>query len=56
MATIEEINDSMSKEEKLAVIRREFEQLYDPNHPVRNHMETLDSVEEIRIICEALKR
>jgi len=48
--------DAMSEEEKLAVIQGEFERLYDPNHPVRNHLETLDSVEEVRIIREALKK
>ncbi len=49
------ITDEMSKEEKLAIIQSEFERLYDPNHPVRNAVETLDSVEEVRIIKEALK-
>ena len=50
------LTDTMSKEDKLAVIQREFERLYDPNHPVRNHLKTLDSVEEVRIIREALKK
>lgn len=50
------LTDEMSEEEKLAVIQREFERLYDPNHPVRNHLETLDSIEEVRIIREALKK
>ncbi len=49
------ITDSMSDEEKLAMIQSEFERLYDPNHPVRNNLETLDSIEEVRIIKEALK-
>lgn len=49
------ITDEMSEEEKLAIIQSEFERLYDPNHPVRNAIETLDSVEEVRIIKEALK-
>lgn len=49
------ITAEMSEEEKLAIIQSEFERLYDPNHPVRNNLETLDSVEEIRIIKEALK-
>jgi hypothetical protein len=49
------ITDEMSEEEKLAIIQSEFERLYDPNHPVRNNLETLDSVEEVRIIKEALK-
>ena len=49
------ITDVMSEEEKLAIIQSEFERLYDPNHPVRFAIETLDSVEEVRIIKEALK-
>lgn len=49
------ITDEMSEEEKLAIIQSEFERLYDPNHPVRFAIETLDSVEEVRIIKEAYK-
>ena len=49
------ISDNMSDEEKLAVIQHEFDRLYDPNHPVRNNLETLDSIEEVRIIKEAIK-
>jgi hypothetical protein len=48
--------DDMGGEEKLAVFHREFERLDDPNHPVRNLLSTLDSVEEVRIIREALKK
>jgi hypothetical protein len=40
---------------KNTFIQSEFERLYDPNHQVRNNLETLDSVEEVRIIKEALK-
>jgi len=47
--------EPLSEEEKLAIIQSEFERLYDPNHPVRFAIETLDSVEEVRIIKEALK-
>ena len=50
------ITDSMSNEEKLAVIRSEFDRLYDPTHPVRNHLETIDSVDVVRTIREALKK
>jgi len=50
------ITDAMSVEKKLAIIQREFDRLYDPNHPVRNHLETLDSVEVVRTIRESLKR
>ncbi len=50
------ITDSMSNENKLAIIQREFDRLYDPRHPVRNSIETLDSVEVVRTIRAALKR
>lgn len=55
LGDLKPITDDMSEEEKLAIIQSEFERLYDPNHPVRNTLETLDSVEEVRIIKEALK-
>ncbi|WP_134147316.1 Eco57I restriction-modification methylase domain-containing protein [Flavobacterium sp. 270] len=49
------IYDIMTDEEKLAVIQSEFERLYDDRHPVKFAIETLDSIEEIRIIKETLK-
>ncbi|RIJ45495.1 hypothetical protein D1614_22760 [Maribellus luteus] len=52
---LESISEKLSDAEKLAVINIEFQRLYDPNHPVRNNVETLDSVEEVRIIKDALK-
>lgn len=55
LGDLKPINDEMSEEKKLAIIHSEFERLYDPNHPVRFAIETLDSVEEVRIIKEALK-
>lgn len=45
----------MTAEEKLAIIQSEFDRLYEPSHPVRNHLETLDSVEPVRIVKEALQ-
>ncbi len=50
------LTDNMSEEKKLAIIQREFDRPYDPNHLVCNNLETLDSVEVVRIIREALKR
>jgi hypothetical protein len=44
------ITDDMSDEEKLSIIQREFDRLYDPRHPVRTIIETLDSVEVVRTI------
>lgn len=55
LGDLKPITDDMSEEEKLAIIQSEFERLYDPNHPVRFAIETLDSIEEVRIIKEALK-
>jgi hypothetical protein len=55
LGDLQPLKDDMSDEEKLAIIQSEFERLYDPNHPVRNNVETLDSVEEVRIIKEALR-
>jgi len=55
LGDLKPLTDDMSEEEKLAVIQSEFERLYNPNHPVRFAIETLDSVEEVRIIKEALK-
>lgn len=49
------ITDDMAEEEKLAIIQREFDRLYDPRHPVRNNLETLDSVAVVRTIRGALK-
>lgn len=48
------LNDNMSEEKKIAIIQSEFKRLYENNHPVRFAVETLDSVEEVRIIKEAL--
>ncbi|GEM_PF-142217 len=45
----------LSAEEKLAIIRSEFERLSHSDHPVRRALDTLDEVEEVRIIREALK-
>lgn len=48
--------DDMSEEQKLAIIQQEFDRLYDPCHPVRNNIETLDSIDVVRTIRKALKR
>jgi hypothetical protein len=55
LENLKPITEDMSEEKKLAIIQSDFERLYDPNHPVRFAIETLDSVEEVRIIKEALK-
>lgn len=55
LGDLKPITEDMGKEEKLAIIKHEFDRLYDPGHLVRNHLETLGSIEEIRIIKEALQ-
>jgi hypothetical protein len=54
LGELKPITDDMTDEEKMAIIQSEFDRLYDPGHPVRNNLETLDSVEEVRIIKEAV--
>ena len=53
---LEPLTNEMREVEKLAVVKRQFDRLYDPNHPVRNNIETLDSVNVVRTIREAIKR
>lgn len=50
------ISDKVSEVEKLAVIESEFDRFYDSSHPVRFAIETLDSINEVRVIKEALIR
>lgn len=50
------INEDMTEEEKFAIINAEFERLYDDRHPVKFAIETLDSIEEVRIIKNGLKK
>lgn len=56
LGDVKPLLEQMTDTEKLAIIQSEFDRLYDPNHPIRNNIETLDSVDEVRIIREALKR
>lgn len=52
---LKSIADEIKEEKRLAIIQSEFKRLCEPSHPVRFAKETLDSVEEVRIIKEALK-
>ncbi|MBN2686016.1 MAG: hypothetical protein JXR40_12105 [Pontiellaceae bacterium] len=40
----------------MAMFGRKFDRLYDPSQPIRSHLETLDSNEEVRIIRETMKK
>ena len=44
------IKEEMSDEEKMEIITKTFNELYDENHPVRKNLERMDEIEEIRII------
>ena len=55
LGDLKPLEDAMSEEEKLAIIQTEFTRLYDDNHPIKYAIETFDSIEEVRIIKEALK-
>lgn len=44
------ITDDMSDEQKMQVITQTFNELYDKNHPVRQNLYYMDTIEEIRII------
>lgn len=47
---LKSIPDTLSENEKLEIIRSEFDRLYNPYHPVRNHIESLNHLEFVRII------
>lgn len=44
------ITDDMSDEQKMEIITKTFNELYDKNHPVRQNLEGMDEIEEVRII------
>lgn len=52
---LEPISEYMSDEKKWSLIQREFNRLYDPKHKIRNNIDTLDSVDVVKIIKEGLK-
>jgi hypothetical protein len=55
LQNLQQISDSMSDEQKLSIVNSEFERLYDPYHPVRNNVETIENIETIRIIKSSVK-
>ena len=55
LENIKPINDNMPDEQKLSVIQSEYERLSHLEHPVCRNMDTLDEVEEVKVIREALK-
>ncbi|MHB2150867.1 Eco57I restriction-modification methylase domain-containing protein [Calditrichota bacterium LG25] len=44
------ITDDMTDKEKMEIINKTFNELYDPNHPVRQNLEGMNEIEEVRII------
>ena len=50
LTELQPIIDDMSDEQKMQVITKTFNELYDKNHPVRQNLYYMDTIEEIRII------
>ena len=44
------ITDDMTDEDKMEIITKAFNELYDKDHPVRQNLEAMNEIEEIRII------
>jgi REP element-mobilizing transposase RayT/tRNA1(Val) A37 N6-methylase TrmN6 len=51
-----EIKDEMSDDEKLKIITKVFNKLYDKESPVRKNLEAMEDVEEVKIIKESLEK
>jgi hypothetical protein len=51
-----EIKDEMPDEEKMKIITKVFNKLYDAASPVRKNLEAMEEVEEVRIIKESLEK
>jgi hypothetical protein len=44
----------MTKVEKFAIIQSEYNRLSHPEHPLKYNLDTLDEVEEVKVIREGL--
>ncbi|HUI33127.1 MAG TPA: hypothetical protein VLY84_05870, partial [Dysgonamonadaceae bacterium] len=51
-----EIKDEMENEEKMKIISKVFNKLYDKESPVRKNLFFMDSVEEVAIIKKSLEK
>ena len=51
-----EISDKMKDDEKLKIITKVFNKLYDKESPVRKNLFFMDSVEEVAIIKKSLEK
>jgi hypothetical protein len=51
-----EISDEMQVDEKIKIITKVFNKLYDAASPVRKNLEAMEQVEEVRIIKESLEK
>ncbi len=51
-----EVKDEMEDEEKMIIITKVFNKLYDKESPVRKNVEAMDSVEEVAIIKKSLEK
>ena len=55
LGDLKPLQDNMKEKDKLEVILSEFDRLYDPNRALRKNLESLNDVEEVRIIQEAVE-
>ena len=55
LGDLQPLSDDMSEEEKLSIIQSEYERLSHPEHPLKYNLDTLDEIEEVRVIREGLK-
>lgn len=55
LGELRSIQATMTIESKTALINSEFNRLYNPDHIVRNNLETMESVEVVKKIKDALK-
>jgi len=44
------VTADMTAAEKMEIITRTFNELYDKNHPVRRNLEGMNEIEEVRIV------
>ncbi len=44
------LTNNMTDDTKMNIIKNQFDKLYDVYHPLRNNIETLDSIEKIRLL------
>ncbi|MBT1705871.1 Eco57I restriction-modification methylase domain-containing protein [Chryseosolibacter indicus] len=55
LSDLKPLEEEQSEEQKVRIIQDEFDRLYNPNHQVRNNLESIESIDEVRTIKENLR-